>query len=398
MAAASSSSFPPAASPLAHSLYHCPGLHGPGSGTDVRSQTFAAILSPDAETCISIPLFQRRYCWSTRQLRRFWDDIHSAASFKPHHVGKIIFGPAERLVCIDGQQRITSILLAVAAVREVVLSLVPQTIGDDAAAARAGEIVAYANRVLFVGGDTEAPATARLIPSLEDRAPFLAAARGAESPSATAIDAARQLLVAMASAKARCETVRESLRAAGLMINSLLGAAAYVHVQLKSLDNAQQVFLWLSESSLMSGLLIANATPGETLHSCDLLRNAVLAHWLVDGDAVQGAVLESVWLPVERRFDSPAAFDSALGRFAAHKSLSLSRESTGLSAELYRLRDQIRVASASPDWASAELYSALNTQWLCPGVGAAVAEGKSAQAGCAALMAELASFLEAEPQ
>ena len=55
---------------LSHFSYTCPGLHGPGTKTDVTMVTFDAIFGPAAPP-ILIPLFQRTYCWED-QIEGWW--------------------------------------------------------------------------------------------------------------------------------------------------------------------------------------------------------------------------------------------------------------------------------------------------------------------------------------
>lgn len=319
-------------------------------------------------------------------------------------VGKIILAPAgpNKLLCIDGQQRITSLLLAVAAVRDHV-ELLCGVVGsdDDECSAAARELLAVANCVLCFGGSPDAP---RLVPSLEDRASYVRlagidrdrdrACGTADQPAAAVmnasfLDQAHATLSSCVSAQlAQLIRPRDRVRALASMLDSLLLGASYVHVELKSLEHAQQVFLWLAEQSLMNGLLLMNASPGEQLRACDLLRNAVLAYWLDADEAAQDQVLQLVWLPIERRFTCPDAFDCVLSAFAVHKGVAVG---ASLHPELYRMRDAIRLTSARPDWSGAELYMALAAQWLGPGV-AGAASAQEARDACLGLLAEIDAF------
>ena len=90
----------------------------------------------DPRAQVVIPLFQRKYCWTDRHARDlFRDVIKAGTSFNNYHsVGKIILKRqadggvkaegndlyehvqtiAPTFVCIDGQQRITTMSLLVA--------------------------------------------------------------------------------------------------------------------------------------------------------------------------------------------------------------------------------------------------------------------------------------------
>jgi hypothetical protein len=110
---------------LAHSSYLCPGLHDPGSLTDVQIVTFDDLFSPSAPP-IYIPLFQRTYCW-VDQIDGWWRDVVGVSD--EHRVGKVIlkrshqYDDGRAIVCIDGQQRITTQSLLLAAIRDSLLNI-----------------------------------------------------------------------------------------------------------------------------------------------------------------------------------------------------------------------------------------------------------------------------------
>src|SRR5438128_11542312 len=102
----------------------------------------------EGEKQYRVPLFQRPYTWSDRQLRQLWDDMLDqyevlvSADAQPqgkparstHFIGSFVLAPivgqahgvASYLV-VDGQQRLTTLLLALAALREA------QALQDDRA-------------------------------------------------------------------------------------------------------------------------------------------------------------------------------------------------------------------------------------------------------------------------
>jgi hypothetical protein len=100
---------------------------------------------------VVIPVFQRTYCWSDEQVLGWWRDAamrggHSAMRVKGGHAtGRCLFRRAREgrpeagtdadavddevaspLVCLDGQQRCTTTLLAVAAIRDAALTLLAE--------------------------------------------------------------------------------------------------------------------------------------------------------------------------------------------------------------------------------------------------------------------------------
>ncbi|MFF3947135.1 DUF262 domain-containing protein [Streptomyces sp. NPDC001902] len=72
---------------------------------------------------LSVPQFQRSYCWSVDQeVRDYWDDISRAVgSGEEYFLGTIVLtleGPDERKTIIDGQQRLVTSSLFIAAIRD----------------------------------------------------------------------------------------------------------------------------------------------------------------------------------------------------------------------------------------------------------------------------------------
>ena len=74
-----------------------------------------------------IPPFQRNYEWTTEQCEELFEDILIAVkSNKNHYLGNIIYYEGENNgasfsenILIDGQQRVTTILLLLCAIRDI---------------------------------------------------------------------------------------------------------------------------------------------------------------------------------------------------------------------------------------------------------------------------------------
>ena len=75
-----------------------------------------------------VPHFQRPYSWREREWKVLWDDLVELVDEedpKPHFLGSIVSAPAravpegvEKRLLIDGQQRLTTIVLLLALIRE----------------------------------------------------------------------------------------------------------------------------------------------------------------------------------------------------------------------------------------------------------------------------------------
>ena len=122
-----------------------------------------------------VPLFQRSYSWDRREWDPLWDDISEIASDespRSHFLGSIVTMPAKsvpegvtKYVLIDGQQRITTILLLLAAIRDVAQS-------EGGTLAQEIEEQLLTNK--FKSGDD----AAKLLPTQADKEAFKAALNG----------------------------------------------------------------------------------------------------------------------------------------------------------------------------------------------------------------------------
>jgi hypothetical protein len=128
-------------------LNECPGLSDRDSRLDVRYMTYGELFKRAKvfSRRITIPTFQRAFCWTSTLATRFFRDValrrgSSAARVKGGHgTGKCLFRKSsvsvsrphgnvdpERipqktqttLLCLDGQQRCATVALAVAAIRD----------------------------------------------------------------------------------------------------------------------------------------------------------------------------------------------------------------------------------------------------------------------------------------
>lgn len=331
----------PTPAQLVHGLAGCPGLTGPGTRLLVEPRPLARVVA-DARV-IEIPLFQRAYCWAPAQHTQWFADARSgrhAATFDGSHgcgkmfaprdahmhsryglaFGHMYFtywhpmrsryfarragdGPGAPLVCIDGQQRVTTFLLLAAAVRDAALALCRRCAagggaadgegGGVAAAAEAAAVADEMNGLLFWDGpaarawrDTTARTLAcggrwddahppgaslpfgRLVPSYVDRAAFSEAvtagwvehglwdlSAGASGPSTLALSAHESGGAQMAAKACFDAAVAGALgndtplgavaRQLGALRDDALSGMSCVYVEVLSDISLPQVFLWL---------------------------------------------------------------------------------------------------------------------------------------------------------
>ncbi|WP_063713114.1 GmrSD restriction endonuclease domain-containing protein [Nocardia jiangxiensis] len=92
--------------------------------------TFAALVQGEKQ--FQIPLYQRTYSWTDKQLAQLWGDVYEQAELlvrgdqdTTHFCGSVVLAPSPlndasfaRWLVVDGQQRLTTLSLALAAVRD----------------------------------------------------------------------------------------------------------------------------------------------------------------------------------------------------------------------------------------------------------------------------------------
>jgi uncharacterized protein with ParB-like and HNH nuclease domain len=83
-----------------------------------------------------IPIYQRTYSWTEKECKQLWDDILRTGSNKDisaHFVGSIVYiekglyqvSSQSPLLVIDGQQRLTTVTLLIAALAQALDGLHP---------------------------------------------------------------------------------------------------------------------------------------------------------------------------------------------------------------------------------------------------------------------------------
>ncbi|WP_404816547.1 DUF262 domain-containing protein [Streptomyces thermolineatus] len=92
--------------------------------------TFLKLVQGDKQ--FQVPLYQRTYSWGREQLQRLWDDVSelvdqqlAGAAPAPHFLGSVVLAPGQlqaggvqRWLVVDGQQRLTTLMLAFTALRD----------------------------------------------------------------------------------------------------------------------------------------------------------------------------------------------------------------------------------------------------------------------------------------
>ncbi|MYW05831.1 DUF262 domain-containing protein [Streptomyces sp. SID3343] len=102
-----------------------------------KETTFAALVQGEKQ--FQVPLYQRTYSWTEKELRPLWSDVLEQAQLladgstgATHFLGSVVLAPSPqtaasftRWLVVDGQQRLTTLSLALMAVRDHVAAAEP---------------------------------------------------------------------------------------------------------------------------------------------------------------------------------------------------------------------------------------------------------------------------------
>lgn len=255
------------------------------------------------DNIINIPLFQRAYKWTEKNLVQFWDDLDSIIdeSAKSHFLGVLVLVPQSRRVgqpvvldIVDGQQRLTTCYLSILAMVQ--------------AAAEEGDTnwaVEVAKGFLLTRRFSNFSTNTKLIPSAADRQQFHSiwtniinlnnlesADWGGEPPSPPQPSGQQsgRMLTAFKSLLRRARSTRKDEGMLGLekLFEIVLGKMSFVTINLRSPTAAPAIFERLNAR-------------GEKINISDLVRNEVFAR-VADNPAVAQSIFDSHWEPFIEKF------------------------------------------------------------------------------------------------
>ena len=259
-----------------------------------------------------IPLFQRPYSWQRNDWETLWTDIIETYRSSPaggHFLGPIVSksqpGTPEGVspyIVIDGQQRLTTLSIVIAALRDRVA-------GTDVAA---GERIAD---LCLINKYAKAHYHYKILPTQADRAAYFAVINGEEIPD----DVEGSSLIRQAFdfffdalGNSADEDDDEPIDLARIE-RLLLDEVEVVSITLGDQDNEYRIFESLNWK-------------GAPLSQADLLRNYFFMRIPTNE---QQALFDNVWLPMQAMLDSNSLADffryqyMSTGRFVREKDIYL---------------------------------------------------------------------------
>lgn len=222
-----------------------------------------------------VPIYQRRYSWSAPEWNSLWDDLEFKLQEKappqpgpPHFLGNIVVqsinDPASTVVkylVIDGQQRLTTILVLLAALRDARKAVNPKWNPDG-----------YNNKYLVNPYDPEAPD--RLVPTEFDRLNYISTVRNGVPTGGIG----RAYIHFSRKLRTRSEAQLEEIA------NTVLMQFVVIFVETDEMDPVNTIFNTLNSK-------------GRPLLPPDLIRNEIFMY--LDPEKSDD-VYKTKWLPIER--------------------------------------------------------------------------------------------------
>ena len=221
-----------------------------------------------------IPLFQRRYDWEAKHWRRFWQDLRRCCESErqtSHFLGSVVSAPiagpgVSKTLIIDGQQRLTTFALLLAAIRD--------TASDDLA----GKIQDFLLNERYIEPDR-----LKLVPTQPDREAFRQVIEDGVADTSSQIGRGysflrRKVSAFAGGAPAKLESLYEHAS------NDL----RVVWISLEAEDDPYLIFESLNDK-------------GRRLTQADLIRNTALMRFGNDGSGKdeQSEIYSGLWMPIE---------------------------------------------------------------------------------------------------
>lgn len=226
-----------------------------------------------------VPLFQRTYSWQLEQWEKLWDDIlgiYMADKPRNHFIGAVVTLPiqdaperAAKYLLIDGQQRLTTLLLLLAVIRKK-----SELIGIKPLAEQISE-ECLINKYAVVEEER-----IKLLPTKRDKQPFWAAISTGIPGDGSQINAAWHFF----------EKAIED--------GDLLGKAIELpKLKVRVTDYLDLVSITLDKDDSPHRIFESLNNTGMRLGASDLIRNYLFMH--ITDEWQQQSIYDSAWFPMQ---------------------------------------------------------------------------------------------------
>ncbi|MEY9895177.1 alkylated DNA nucleotide flippase Atl1 [Catenulispora sp. MAP12-49] len=294
--------------------------------------TLAGLL--DGKKQLQVPLFQRPYSWQETQLKQLWSDILEQAELivegtdgPTHFIGSVVHAPSPqntmafpRALIVDGQQRLTTLSLALAALRDHVAA-------DDQEWSR------DISRRFLVNSRMHGDDEVKVVPTQADRATYKAYIT--ETPPTADDESTVGVAYRFFRAKLAAVAGDPDLPPIDKIEEAITSRLTLVEVTADARDNVYRIFQSLNNTGL-------------DLTQADLLRNYIFMHLPTRGEAVY----ENLWTPLQKRLN-PAQIEHLIWLH-----LVLTGENRTRRQDVYRAEQDRFEARKETDTGGEAMYEA----------------------------------------
>ncbi|MFF6859965.1 DUF262 domain-containing protein [Streptomyces bacillaris] len=249
-----------------------------------QETTFSKLVH--GETQFQVPLYQRTYTWQRDELSQLWDDVLELVEDKragnepaAHFLGSVVLAPErvaaggmQRWLVVDGQQRLTTLMLAFTALRDR-----HRACGREKKAARIHDLI-------LVNGYQDGNDHYRLLPTQADREAFIACVDSLPTAGGAGNigGAYRYFLAVLTEGEETAEQDGSGEQWIGAVESVLRDLLSIVSITAAEGDNVYRIFESINNT-------------GVGLSQSDLLRNYLFMCLPRRGEAVY----RNLWLPMQ---------------------------------------------------------------------------------------------------
>ena len=292
----------------------------------VARTSLGQLLASDEYKQIVIPVFQRPYCWPESQLEAWVENVVEGGELLTtdhcnvedmfeviaieefHSVGIGRFKRIKSdLTCVDGQQRITTTSLFIAAIADILHDLSQKEANEEEEFLR--QVIKKCEYFLFNSRDNrEDFSCLRVLPSHQDREHFYNCVVGNRSSRENVHQEDSSQIVK--TKKYFLSSLQRILSDSGehksqVLLKLLRSCVTWMRMMVVTVDDEVDLcswFLWLQEKSLLGfAALLMNNAPGVDFRAGDLVKNLLLSAFIEQSVASQDELYSRLWTPELQR-------------------------------------------------------------------------------------------------
>ncbi|MGW5108099.1 DUF262 domain-containing protein [Nocardia sp. NPDC004123] len=300
-----------------------------------------------------VPLYQRPYGWGDEQLRELWNDVIQLAEDRTeepestHFIGSVVLAPTPagvagavtRFLVVDGQQRLTTLTLLLAAIRDYLRAV-------DGSASRDTDRI---HNQLLTNQYHDDPDRLKLLPTQVDRPAYTAVIDGSATDDDGNIGSAYRFFRSRLDELTAADDMPFGL---SQVVQAVVSGLSVVSISAHPGDNVHRIFQSLNNTGL-------KLTQGDLLRNYLFMRlphrseEVYRTHWLPLQASLDNERIETLfWLdmlhkrPSVKQSQTFAAQQARLEKLTSEEQIVAEIERIARLGRLYRLMSE---PEAEPD-------------------------------------------------